>query len=43
MAHGLVVEDHAKEMLPVLRQALMTAALLSAWNTAPADPSDRIH
>ena len=30
IAHGLIEQDHAKEMLPVLRQALMTAGRLLA-------------
>lgn len=42
MAHGLVEQDRAKEMLPVLRQALMMAGRLLARNTS-SDLSDRFH
>jgi hypothetical protein len=43
VAHGLIEQDHAKEMLPVLRQALFTAGTLLARNMTSPDPSDRIH
>jgi PAS domain S-box-containing protein len=43
MAHGLIEQDHAKEMLPVLRQALLAAAILLARNSTSPDPNDRIH
>ena len=43
IAHGLIEQDHAKEMLPVLRQALMTAGRLLARNMTSPDPSDRLH
>lgn len=43
IAHGLIEQDHAKEMLPVLREALMTAGRLLARNMTSPDPGDRIH
>ncbi|WP_267428324.1 PAS domain-containing protein [Methylobacterium sp. GC_Met_2] len=43
MAHGLIEQDHAKEMLPALRQALMTAGRLLARKMASSDQSDRFH
>ena len=43
MAHGLIEQDHAKEMLPVLREALMTAGRLLARNMTSPDPNDRLH
>jgi len=43
IAHGLIEQDHAKEMLPVLRQALFMAGTLLARNMTSPDPSDRIH
>ncbi|TXN61656.1 PAS domain-containing protein [Methylobacterium sp. WL6] len=43
MAHGLIEQDHAREMLPVLRQALMTAGRLLARNISGADQSGRFH
>ncbi|MCJ2108922.1 hypothetical protein MKK70_26820 [Methylobacterium sp. E-041] len=43
MAHGLIEQDHAREMLPVLRQALMTAGRLLARNISEADQSGRFH
>jgi PAS domain S-box-containing protein len=43
MAHGLIEEDSAKEMLPALRQALAVAGHLLARGMAAAEPSDRLH
>lgn len=43
MAHGLVEQDHAKEMLPVLRQALMAVGRLLARDMASPDPNGRFH
>ncbi|WP_419828510.1 hypothetical protein [Methylobacterium sp.] len=43
MAHGLIEQDHAKEMLPVLRQALMVAGSLLARNMTSTDPEGRFH
>lgn len=43
MAHGLIEHDDAKEMLPVLRQALMTAGNLLARNIASSNPEGRFH
>ena len=43
MAHGLIEQDHAKEMLPVLRQALMVAGNLLARNITSTDPEGRFH
>ena len=43
MAHGLIEQDHAKEMLPVLRKALMQAGRLLARNMSLPDPEGRFH
>jgi hypothetical protein len=43
IAHGLIEQDHAKEMLPALRQALMMAGVLLAQNMTSSVPSGRIH
>ena len=43
IAHGLIEQDHAKEMLPVLRQALMQAGILLARKMASPAPNERIH
>lgn len=43
IAHGLIEQDHAKEMLPVLREALFTAGKLLARNITSSNPGDRIH
>ena len=43
MAHGLIEQDHAKEMLPVLRQALAAAGMLLARQMASPDPEGRLH
>jgi PAS domain S-box-containing protein len=43
MAHGLIEQDHAKEMLPVLQQALMVAGMLLARNMTSPEPNGRIH
>lgn len=43
IAHGLIEQDHAKEMLPVLRRALMEAGRLLARNMASSDPEGRFH
>ncbi|MCJ2050667.1 PAS domain-containing protein [Methylobacterium sp. J-070] len=43
VAHGLIEQDHAKEMLPALRQALWVAGMLLARNTTPPKPGDRVH
>ncbi|SFT28257.1 PAS domain-containing protein [Methylobacterium sp. yr668] len=43
IAHGLIEQDHAKEMLPVLRQALMVAGMLLARNMSSVDPGARAH
>jgi PAS domain S-box-containing protein len=43
MAHGLIEQDGAKEMLPLLRQALWMAGVLLARGMSPSDPSDRFH
>jgi len=43
MAHGLIEQDHAKEMLPVLRQALMVAGRLLARNMTSPNPSGNLH
>jgi PAS domain S-box-containing protein len=43
IAHGLIEEDDAKEMLPVLRDALMVAGQLLARSMATPDPGDRFH
>lgn len=43
MAHGLIEQDHAKEMLPVLRAALFMAGKLLARNITAPVQDDRIH
>lgn len=43
MAHGLIEEDGAKEMLPVLRAALMVAGRLLARNMVSPDADRRFH
>lgn len=43
IAHGLIEQDHAKEMLPVLRQALLTAGMLLARNTTSPVQGGRVH
>ena len=43
VAHGLIEQDSAKEMLPVLRQALLLAGRLLARNMAASGASDRFH
>ncbi|GJE53079.1 hypothetical protein GOFOIKOB_6155 [Methylobacterium tardum] len=43
MAHGLIEQDHAKEMLPVLRQALMAVGRSLARNMSSPDPSGNLH
>ncbi|TXN76586.1 PAS domain-containing protein [Methylobacterium sp. WL18] len=43
VAHGLIEQDHAKEMLPVLRKALLTAGILLARNITSPETGDRIH
>ena len=43
MAHGLIEEDGAKEMLRVLRQALMVAGVLLARNVTSGDAGNRFH
>ena len=43
IAHGLIEQDSAKEMLPVLRQALLIAGRLLARNMTAPDVSDRFH
>ena len=43
VAHGLIEQDHAKEMLPVLRQALMQAGILLARKMTSSDPDARFH
>ncbi|MGU3665579.1 PAS domain-containing protein [Methylobacterium sp. A49B] len=43
MAHGLIEEDGAKELLPTLRQALAVAGRLLARGMTADVPSDRIH
>lgn len=43
VAHGLIEQDHAKEMLPVLRQALLTAGMLLARNPTSPEAGGRIH
>jgi PAS domain S-box-containing protein len=43
MAHGLIEEDSAKEMLPLLRQALMVAGRLLARDMATPEPGNRFH
>ncbi|SFT29228.1 PAS domain-containing protein [Methylobacterium sp. yr668] len=43
MAHGLVEEDGAKELLPILRRALMMAGRLLAREMVARSPGDRSH
>ena len=43
MAHGLIEQDGAKEMLPVLRQALVMAGVLLARKITEPDSGDRFH
>lgn len=43
MAHALIEHDGAKEMLPVLQQALMVAGRLLAQKVTSPDPSDSLH
>ncbi|WCS23748.1 PAS domain-containing protein [Methylobacterium sp. NMS14P] len=43
IAHGLVEQDGAKEMLPVLRQALVVAGVLLARNMTSVQPGARAH
>lgn len=43
IAHGLIEQDHAKEMLPILRQALMVAGVLLARKMISPDGSDCFH
>lgn len=43
MAHGLIEQDHAKEMLPALRQALWLAGTLLAKQMQSSDLSNRFH
>lgn len=43
IAHGLIEQDHAKEMLPVLRQALMVAGTLLARSMSTSDPGSSVH
>jgi hypothetical protein len=43
MALGLIEQDRAKEMLPVLEKALMVAGRLLARNMATPEPGDRFH
>lgn len=43
IAHGLIEQDHAKEMLPVLRQALVQIGLLLASSMKMLDYKSRIH
>lgn len=43
MAHGLIEQDGAKEMLPVLRHALTMAGVLLALSQSSLDPGDRYH
>ncbi|GJD54042.1 hypothetical protein OPKNFCMD_6822 [Methylobacterium crusticola] len=43
MAHGLIEQDGAKEMLPVLRHALSVAGMLLARDAPSADPASRFH
>lgn len=43
MAHGLIEGDGAKDLLPILRQALMVAGRLLAGEMAVPDPSHRLH
>jgi PAS domain S-box-containing protein len=43
IAHGLIEEDSAKEMLPVLKAALFVAGQLLARKITSGDPSDSFH
>ena len=43
MAHAIIEQDHARELLPVLRQALTVAGILLARNMASPEPGDRLH
>lgn len=43
MAHGLIEQDHTKEMLPVLEEALMVAGRLLARAMSSPDPDNRLH
>ncbi|MBO1021125.1 PAS domain-containing protein [Methylobacterium sp. SD274] len=43
IAHGLIEQDHAKEMLPVLRNALLTAGILLAQSTTSPAQGKRVH
>lgn len=43
MAHGLIEQDHAKEMLPVLQDALMVVGRLLARDMSSPDPSGNLH
>ncbi|MGU3664938.1 PAS domain-containing protein [Methylobacterium sp. A49B] len=43
MAHSLIEEDVPKEMLPVLRQALLMAGTLLARSMTSPDADDRFH
>ena len=43
MAHELIEQDHAKEMLPVLRQALMMAGRLLAYVMSSSNAGDSFH
>ena len=43
MAHGLIEQDHANEMLPVLRQALMMAGRLLARGMSSSNAGDSFH
>lgn len=43
IAHGLIEQDHAKEMLPVLQHALWIAGTLLARSTTLPKPGDRFH
>lgn len=43
IAHGLIEQDSAKEMLPVLRQALVVAGILLARSMSSSEPTDQFH
>lgn len=43
MAHGLVEQDHGKELLPVLRQALLVAGTPLSRGMASSEQPDRFH
>lgn len=43
MAHCLIEQDGAKELLPILQQALMVAGKLLARNMTSPDPSGNVH